>query len=269
MRRSTAAILVVMATLTARDAAAQPSTKDLAAAGAIAATPVGTFTPLVLNKGWNSNGEYGLSGRYGMLSPKTGESNSSIGATGSLSVGSNAIVSATLGYTMVGCPSGVTCDNGVLLGGDVLSSLWSSASYPMHVRFQGSLGWSSFGDESALSAVVGAPLVWVVSEGRAKSTARPANGRANARKPAASSSSSKRISFFVTPAFGWGRLTDYSGPTSQSESGTRPLMSAGGQYITASGIGFNLGYSRIFIEDAANIFGLGVTYNVGRAPSTR
>jgi hypothetical protein len=184
-----------------------------------------------------------------------------------VSVGSNAIVSATLGYTMVGCPTGLTCDNGVLLGGDVLSSLWSSASYPMHVRFQGSLGWSSFGDESALSAVVGAPLVWVVSEGRAKASARPA--RSNARKPAAAPSNGRRISFFVTPAFGWGRMTDYAGPASQSESGTRPLMSAGGQYITASGIGFNLGYTRIFIEDAANIFGLGMTYNIGRAPAAR
>lgn len=262
MRRFTAALLVVgLATFTARDAAAQPSTQDQAAAGAISATPAGAFTPFVLNKGWDANGKFGLAARYGMRSPKTGESDNSIGATGSMSVGSNAIVSATVGHTLVGCPAGNTCDNGVLLGGDILSSLWSSATNAMHLRFQGSLGWSSFGDVSSLSAVVGAPLVWIVDQGRSAKT-RPARG---ARQPAASRDS--RISLFVAPAFGWGQMNDDSGPGPQTElSGTRPLVSAGGQYIMANGVGVHLGYSRIFIQDAANVFGLGMTYNFGAAP---
>jgi hypothetical protein len=246
MRRFTAALLVLgLVSVTTRDAAAQPSDKDIAAAGAIAATPVGTFTPFVLNKGWDASGKFGLAGRYGMLSPQTGESNNSIGATGSMSLGTNAVVSGTLGYTMVGCAAGDTCENGMLLGADILSSLWSSSTNAMHVKFQGSLGWGSFGDDgSALSAVVGVPLVWVVDQNQA---------------------SSGRFSIFAQPGFGWGQLSQDTPVGSQSESGTRPLISAGGQYLMANGMGLHLGYTRVIIEDAANVFGLGVTWNFGAA----
>jgi hypothetical protein len=249
MRRFTAALLVLgLVSVTTRDAAAQPSDKDIAAAAAIAYTPVGAFTPFALNKGWDANGKFGLAGRYGMLSPKVGDSDNSIGATGSMGVGTNAVVSGTLGYTMVGCPSGTTCENGMLLGADILSSLWSSATNAMHVKFQGSLGWSSFGDAgSFLSAVVGAPLVWVVDQSRA---AKGTNGRA---------------SLFLQPGFGWGRMSQDTPVGSQSESGTRPLISAGGQYVMSSGMGIHVGYTRVIIEDAANVFGLGVTWNFGGA----
>ena len=255
MRRFTAALLVLgLVLVTTRDAAAQPSDADLAAAGAIAYTPVGAFTPFALNKGWDANGKFGLAGRYGMLSPKVGDSDNSIGATGSMSVGTNAVLSGTLGYTMVGCPSGATCENGMMLGADVLSSLWSSTTNAMHVKFQGSLGWSTFGDDgSMMSAVVGVPLVWVLDQSRsAKSSAR-----------AQAASSSGRFSIFAQPGFGWGRISNDTPTGSASESGTRPLISAGGQYVMASGMGVHLGYTRIIIEDAPNIFGLGVTWNFG------
>ena len=127
MRRSAAALLFVsLVTLTNRDAAAQPSAQDVAGALGIMGTPAGTFTPVILNSGWDAKGKFGLAGRYGMNSPKVGDANNSIGVTGSMGAGSNAIVSGTLGYTMVGCPSGATCDNGIQVGGDILSSLWSS-----------------------------------------------------------------------------------------------------------------------------------------------
>src|SRR5688572_4194324 len=73
MRRLTAALLVLgLAFLNTRDAAAQPSAQDIAAAAAIAATPAGAFTPYALNKGWDAKGKYGFAARYGMLSPTTG-----------------------------------------------------------------------------------------------------------------------------------------------------------------------------------------------------
>jgi hypothetical protein len=253
MRRSAAALLFVsLVTLTNREAAAQPSAKDVAAANAIASTPAGTFTPLILNEGWDANGKFGLAGRYGMMSPKTGESNNSLGVTGSMGAGTNAIVSGTLGYTLVGCPSGATCDNGIQLGGDILSSLWSSKTNAMHLKFQGSLGWSSFGDVSTMSAVVGVPLVWDLSAGRSASSAMQA-----------SSGGGGRFAIFANPAFGWGRMSMDIAGTSTSESGTRPLVSAGLQYNTAGGMGFHAGYTRVIIEDAGNIFGVGMTYNVG------
>ena len=253
MRRSAAALLFVsLVTLTNRDAAAQPSAQDVAAANAIATTPAGTFTPLILNEGWDASGKFGLAGRYGMMSPKTGESNNSIGVTGSMGAGTNAIVSGTLGYTLVGCPTGATCDNGIQLGGDILSSLWSSKTDAMHLKFQGSLGWSSFGDASFLSAVAGIPLVWDLSAGRS----------------ASSSSTGGRFAIFANPAFGWGRMSFDGGTATVTENGTRPLVSAGVQYHTAGGMGFHAGYTRVIIEDAGNIFGVGMTYNVG-APVKR
>jgi hypothetical protein len=252
MRRSAAALLFVsLVTLTNRDAAAQPSAKDVVAASAIGNTPAGTFTPLILNSGWDANGKFGLAGRYGMMSPKTGESNNSIGVTGSMGAGTNAIVSGTLGYTLVGCPTGATCDNGIQLGGDILSSLWSSKTDAMHVKFQGSLGWSSFGDISMLSAVAGIPLVWELNASRSASSAMQ------------SSSSGGRFSIFANPAFGWGRMSNSAGATTATENGTRPLVSAGLQYHTAGGMGFHAGYTRVIIEDASNIFGVGMTYNIG------
>src|SRR5687767_8295878 len=261
MRRFTAALLVLgLASLNTRDAAAQPSAQDIAAAVAISATPAGAFTPYALNKGWDAKGKYGFAARYGMNSPKTGESDNSIGATGSMGVGTNAIVSGTLGYTLVGCPTGATCDNGILLGADVLSSLWSSSTNAMHIKFQGNLGWSTFGDLSALSAVVGVPLVWDLSAGRS------AGSNARARQASAASG---RFALFAQPGFGWGRLSADVGGVSNSESGTRPLVSAGGQYTTAGGMGFHVGYSRIFIEDASNIFGVGMTMNFGGAAAKR
>jgi hypothetical protein len=257
MRRSAAALLFVsLVTLTNRDAAAQPSAQDVAGANAIAATPAGTFTPVILNSGWDSKGKFGLAGRYGMMSPKTGESSNSIGVTGSMGAGTNAIVSGTLGYTLVGCPTGATCDNGIQVGGDVLSSLWSSKTDAMHLKFQGSLGWSSFGDNSFLSGVAGLPFVWELSASRSASSAMQA------------SSSGGRFAIFAHPAFGWGRMSMSGGPSTVSESGTRPLVSAGLQYHTAGGMGFHAGYTRIIIEDAGNIFGVGMTYNVG-TPRTR
>jgi hypothetical protein len=260
MRRFSAALLVLgLASLNTRDAAAQPSSQDIAAAGAIALTPVGTFAHHVMTKGWDAKGKYGLAGRYGMLSPKTGESNSSIGATGSMGLGMNAIVSGTLGYTLVGCPTGATCDNGILVGADVLSSLWNStgtSANTMHLKLQGSLGYSAFGDGNALSAVVGVPFVWVMHQG---------GGSGSRAVPQARSSGNGRFSLFASPGFGWGRMDNGSA----NESGTRPIVSAGGEYVTANGMGFHIGYTHIVIEDAAKIFGLGMTFNFGGPATTR
>ena len=250
MRRSAAALLFVsLVTLTNRDAAAQPSAKDVAGANGIMGTPAGTFTPVILNSGWDAKGKFGLAGRYGMNSPKVGDANNSIGVTGSMGAGTNAIVSGTLGYTLVGCPSGATCDNGIQLGGDILSSLWSSKTDAMHLKFQGSLGWSSFGDNSFLSGVASVPFVWELNNSRGTSSAMQA------------SSSGGRFSIFASPGYGWGRMANSA--IDASESGMRPLVAAGLQYNTAGGMGFHAGYTRVFIEDASNIFGVGMTMNVG------
>ena len=240
MRRFTAALFVLsLVAVNSRDAAAQPTAEDVAAYGALASTPVGTFTPIVMHRdaasGFNS-----IAARFGMFSPKTGDGNNSIGASAFFKAGANALVSATLGYTMVGCPSGSTCDNGLLLGGSLLSSLWNSKGNTgtnMNVSLQGDLGYSGFGDVNFASLAVGVPLSLTIDQ-----------------------ASKARLSFFVAPGFGWGRMAmDVSG-LSVSESGTRPMYSLGGAWVAPAGWGIHVGFQQVMIEDGGNTIGAGFSW---------
>lgn len=242
MRRYSAALLAVaLLAVNSRDAAAQPSAEDVAAYAGLVSTPVGTFTPIVMHRdaaaGFNT-----IAARFGMFSPKTGDGNTSLGASGFFKAGQNALISGTAGYTMVGCPSGATCDNGLLLGADLLSELWKSAGNTgtnMNVSIQGSLGWSSFGDVSFSSLAVGVPLGMTMDQ-----------------------ASKARLSFFVTPGFGWGRTAaDVSG-TSVSESGTRPMFSLGGAWTAPAGWGIHVGYQQVMIEDGGNTMGAGFSWRM-------
>lgn len=242
MRRFSAALIAVaLLAVNSRDAAAQPSPEDIAAYGGLVSTPVGTFTPIVMHRdaaaGFNT-----IAGRFGMFSPKTGDGNTSLGASGFFKAGQNALVSGTLGYTMVGCPSGATCDNGLLLGADLLSELWKSAGNTgtnMNVSVQGSLGWSTFGDASFSSLAVGVPFGMTMDQ-----------------------ASKARLSFFVTPGFGWGRTAvDVSG-TSVSNSGTRPMFSVGGAWTAPAGWGIHVGYQQVMIEDGGNTMGAGFSWRM-------
>ena len=242
MRRFAAAFFVLaLLAVTSRDAAAQPSAEDVAAYGALIATPVGTFTPIVMSRD-AAAGLNTIAGRFGMFSPKTGDGNTSLGASGYYKAGQNALVSGTLGYTMVGCPAGATCDNGLLLGADVLSSLWNSAGNTgtaMNVSLQGSLGWSTFGDASFTSLAVGLPLGMTMEQ-----------------------ASKARLSFFLTPGLGWGRTAvDVSG-TSVSNSGTRPMFSVGGAWVSPAGWGIHAGYQQVMIEDGGNTVGAGFSWKM-------
>lgn len=242
MRRSSAALLVLaLLALNTRDAAAQPSAQDGAAAVALTFTPIGTFTPIVMSRdvasGFNT-----VAGRFGMYSPSAGDGNTSIGASGFFKAGQNAQIGGTLGYTMVGCPSGSTCDNGLLLGADILSSLWNSAGNTgtsMNASLQGSLGFSSFGDATFSSLAIGVPLSMSMDQ-----------------------ASKARLSFFVTPGFGWGRMAvDVSG-LSVSESGTRPWFSLGGAWTSPAGWGIHAGYQQVIIEDGGSNFGAGFSWRM-------
>lgn len=242
MRRYSAALLAVaLLAVNSRDAAAQPSAEDVAAYAGLASTPVGTFTPIVMHRD-AAAGLNTIAARFGMFSPKTGDGNTSLGASGFFKAGQNALISGTLGYTMVGCPSGATCDNGLLLGADLLSELWKSAGNTgtnMNVSIQGSLGWSSFGDVSFSSLAVGVPLGMTMDQ-----------------------ASKARLSFFVTPGFGWGRMAMDVAGTSASESGTRPMFSLGGAWTAPAGWGVHVGYQQVMIEDGGNTMGAGFSWRM-------
>lgn len=242
MRRCLTALIVVgLVSVSSRDAAAQPSSQDYAAYGALLGTPVGAFTPILAAPGTKGeNGFNVVAGRFGMHSPKTGESDNSLGASAFYRAGQNATISGTLGYTMVGCPTGATCDNGLMLGADVHSSLWNSAGNTptsMSVNLQGSLGYGKYGDVGALSMAVGFPLAMTMEQ-----------------------ASKARFSAYFSPGFGWGRLAVDAGGATVSESGTRPMFSLGGAWMAPGGWGLHAAFQRVVIEDGGNNFGLGFTW---------
>lgn len=242
MRRFPAALFVLaLLAVNTRDAAAQPSASDAAAYSALIATPAGTFTPIMMQrdavKGFTT-----VAGRFGMFSPSSGDGNTSLGASGFFRAGANALVSGTLGYTMVGCPSGSTCDNGMLLGADLLSELWKSAGNTgtsMNVNTLFSAGWSSFGDVSFASLAAAVPLTMTMEQ-----------------------ASKARLSFHVTPGFGWGRMAmDFSG-TTMSESGTRPMFSLGGAWVAPAGWGIHVGYQQVMIDNGGSTMGAGFSWKM-------
>src|SRR5437764_179080 len=64
---------------------------------------------------------------------------------------------------------------------------------------------------------------------------------------------------YVTPAFGWGRVS----PTgAASVSGTRFMMGGGLGVTHANGWGLSLGMQKIFIDQGKTAFGLNVSYGI-------
>ena len=238
MRRYSAALAVLaLVAMNSRDAAAQVTAEDAAAYFALTTTPVGTFTPIIMQRD-AVQGFTTVAGRFGMFSPEAGDGNTSFGGSGYFRAGANALISGTLGYTMVGCPTGATCDNGLLLGGDMLSELWKSAGNTgtnMNVNLQTSLGWAKFGDASALSAALGVPLGLSIDQ-----------------------ASKARLSFHVTPGFGWGRMDN--GTTSTS--GTRPMYSLGGAWTAPAGWGLHVGSQQVMIDGGGNTIGAGFSWKM-------
>jgi len=246
MRRCLTALLVVgVVSMNTRDAAAQVSAQDLAAYAALNSTPIGALTPVMVSPGTKGEKSFNsFSGRFSHFSPSGGgDGNNQFGATFYHQAGMNAAVSGTVGYLKPGCPAGATCDGVLMLGGDVHSTLWNNAaaksSTDLNINLQGSLGYGHEKDFSAMSVAVGIPLGMSIEQ-----------------------ASKSRIGFFVTPGFGWGRISASGGGASASESGTRPLVGAGASWTAPAGWGLHLGYQAVVIENGGQNIGLGFSWKM-------
>jgi hypothetical protein len=232
-------LVVGLISLNNRDAAAQPSAGDLAAAGALLATPVGGLAPIMVAPGTKGDKPFNsVAGRFSRYS-ETGIDMNSFGGSFYHKAGMNAAVSGTVGYSKVSdCTA---CDGLVMLGGDVHSSLWNStgnSTTATSINLQGSLGWGHSTDYTALSFAVGVPFAVSMEQ-----------------------SNKARISAFVTPGFGWGResVTGFT-----AESGTRPLIGAGAAWTSPAGWGLHASFNKVIIEDGGNSIGVGFSYKLGK-----
>jgi len=227
MRRCLAAILVVgLVSLTSRDAAAQPSEKDLVAYAALSLTPVGSHVPMTMPKA----NAFGL--RLSHFAQEGTDGTNNLAGSYFMKAGSNALVGATAGYIMPGCDG---CDGVFNAGLNLSSTLWSSTG-GANVGLSGDLGWAKEDDVTALSAAIGVPLGFSIQQA-SKST----------------------VSFFVQPAFGYGRLS----AAGESESGTRPIIGAGAAWTAAGGWGLHAAFNKVMIEEGGNTFGVGFSYKLG------
>ena len=234
---------IVLTSLTslgvAASAQAQTSLGDAAAYLALSTTPVGAMTPVVSSAmlGRIAKG-YSITGQYGHLSDDAAGFNS-FGASISMPV-SGFSLGGSLGFMS---PSADGSKSNLMLGANAETNLgaWALGEgknanlFTMTVR--GDLGWANPDDGTgnsitALSFSAGAPFALVLKNGNM--TWAP----------------------FVTPGFGWGRLS----ANGASESGTRFMMGAGLGMTHRNGWGVSAGMQKVFIENGKNVFGLNISY---------
>jgi hypothetical protein len=237
---------IVLTSLTSLGVAASaqaqgPSVGDAAAYVALSTTPVGAMTPIVtaamlgrIPKG------YSVAGQYGHLSDN-GAGFNSFGASVSMPV-SGFSLGGSLGMWS---PSAQGSKSNLMLGANAETNLgaWAIGDgkdanlFTMSVR--GDLGWANPDDGTgtnnsitALSVSAGVPVALVLKSG--DMTFAP----------------------FVTPGFGWGRLS----ATGASESGNRFMMGAGLGVSNRNGWGVSVGMQKVFIDQGKTVFGLNLSY---------
>ena len=224
-----------------RPLAAQ-SIHDYAAWLAMMSTPYGTLPPLVTRTmagpaaGVTGRSSFDL--RYGHFSFGTGSDALHIGGVGAR-FGALGVV---VGYE--GCSG---CDGALLLGadyeavlvrrtltGDGTHSLFTLGLRPA-VGFGHSLADGSASAANAISATLDVPIAVSVPVGR-----------------------SARMVPFVSPGFGVGALR----AGDETESGTRASLAFGAALVDLSpGLGLNVSWRKIFLEDAPMTIGIGLSFD--------
>ena len=144
-------------------------------------------------------------------------------------------VELSAGYLQASCNQGDCAQFAVALGvleGRVLQSQAENATFVLGLS--GRIGFAKPSDGTAWSASASVPLSMAVG-----------------------SLTGVQIVPFVSPGFGWGRISEGS----DSESGTRFMLGGGIGIVTSdSGLGFTLGAQKVFIDGGKLALGLGVTW---------
>jgi hypothetical protein len=241
------ALAALAAPAAAQDVSSGPSAGDAAAYGALVSTPVGATVPRLAAPMMYRNPGFGVHADYGQIGDSDYRNRSFVGG---LDVPlAHTELSLTAGWNSPSCPSGADCKGNWLAG-----ARWSARLLGMNagsaspMRFalgvDANLGYAkpkNFADTStdvaAWSASVGVPVAMTAKMGNMS------------------------IAPYVTPGFGWGRLSaSYSG-TSESESGTRFMMGGGVQLAFPMGLDINAGLQKVFISGGMTVWGGGLSWH--------
>src|SRR5688572_7131218 len=214
--------------------AAAQDAGDVAAFFALTSTPYGAL-PAVHSQ---SNPGFALDVRYGRFSIDALDMDvSTIGLGGNFNLAGGRM-GIMLGRQTAADVDGSTTMGGVdynrnLMSAPVGASTTTSFNLGLHPAF--GYGKASEGDASAMSFAVDMPAS--ISIG---------------------TKSGMQIVSFLAPGFGYGRLAEGD----ENESGTRAAIGGGvGLLNIGGGLGVNLGFRKIFLEEAPTQWGLGLSWS--------
>lgn len=228
-----ALVLAVPATLSA-----QPSVGDVAAYAALILSPNAGLAPSVTSTMagvGQTKLAYGL--HYGRMSEEGGAFNN-LAARGTFGVSNMATVSVTAGMRNTSPDAGDSQNDLILgIGGDMMVTQRALSEAEGAGKFilglNADIGYGHGDGASATAASVGAPLSLAF------------NG-----------SGSSKIVPFLTPAFGFGRVSGGGA----SESGTRFMLGGGlGLHQISNNLSVSAGFQKVFIDGGDMVWGLGVT----------
>jgi hypothetical protein len=230
MMHARAAVLVMTLSVVSQPVFSQ-SSSDISAHAALLNTPVGALAPMASAPAPGAAQTHTLSLRVGQYSV-TGLDATSYGATLS-HAGSRMTHSITAAVRTC-----AACDKTLMLGLNVRHPLVraTTGTRTMGIAASVGAGYGKADDVSAASLVLGAPISIALDR-----------------------TNKSRLSAFVTPGLGWGRLST----TGTNESGTRPMIGAGAGWTAPAGWGIHVGYQKIVIEDGGGT--AGIAFSIRRA----
>ena len=226
----------------ASQASAQ-SEKDVAAYVALMATPHGSM-PAVASPLMAGEARTGaaLDVRYGRYSFEGSDvTTSTIGLGGNFAAGERGRVGIMLGRSAADCDG---CDATMMAGVDYSRSLFSrpvgaSTTSSLNVGIHPEFGYGKISDDvadvNAMTFAVDVPVAFAFGL-----------------------KSGMQIVSHLAPGLGYGRLSQ----DSESLSGTRTSLGGGiGLLNIGNGLGVNLGFRKVFLEEAPTQWGLGMSWN--------
>ena len=233
---------VALVAFVSQAALAQPSEKDIAAAAALMATPHGALpavaSPLMAGEAGKGAA---LDIRYGRYSIEAGDEDiavNNIGIGGSFAAGERGRIGLMLGRSSCSDCDGSTTMAGVdysmaLFSRPVGASTTSSLNIGLHPAF--GYGKPSEGEGSAMSFALDVPVSFAVG-----------------------TKTGMQVVSFLAPGMGYGRMSDGE----ESVSGTRTTLGGGVALLNiGNNIGVNLGFRKVFLEEAPTQWGLGMSWS--------